>query len=138
MTKILGGKNKATPQTIKIILDAIRGGASQRDASALAGISEDTLSLWKRDSDFSEQMRQKEVEFKMSQVKIIEKAAQKTWQAAAWLLERKYPNEYTNRVRIEQPERFKTGYEHLTDEQLEAEIARLRKENGEIPLRHQK
>ncbi len=71
MAKVLEGKNKATPKTIKIILDAIRGGASQRDASALAGISEDTLSLWKHDSDFSEQMRQKEVEFKMSQVKVI-------------------------------------------------------------------
>jgi len=62
MTKMLAGKNKATPKTIKIIMDAIRAGASQRDASALAGISEDTLSLWKKqDSDFSEQMRQKEI-----------------------------------------------------------------------------
>ncbi|MDB4992043.1 MAG: Site-specific recombinase [Parcubacteria group bacterium] len=63
MTKMLAGKNKATPKTIKIIMDAIRSGASQRDASALAGISEDTLSLWKKqDSDFSEQMRQKEIQ----------------------------------------------------------------------------
>jgi hypothetical protein len=137
MSKMLEGKNKATPKTIQVILDAIRGGASQRDASALAGISEDTLSLWKHDSDFSEQMRQKEVEFKMSQVKVIEKAAQKTWQAAAWLLERKYPNEYTNRVRIEQPERFKTGYEHLTDEQLDAELARLHKETAGMPVSNQ-
>jgi hypothetical protein len=135
MAKILEGKSKATPKTIKIILDAIRSGTSQRDASALAGISEDTLSLWKRDSDFSEQMRQKEVQFKMDQVKVIEKAAQKSWQAAAWLLERKYPNEYTNRVRIEQPEAPRTGYEQLTDEELEAELQKLRKENGSVVIK---
>lgn len=135
MGKMLEGKNKATPKTIKIILDAIRGGASQRDASALAGISEDTLSLWKRqDSDFSEQMRQKEIQFKMDQVRVIEKAAQKTWQAAAWLLERKYPNEYTNRVRIEQPERPTTGYEHLTDEQLDAQLQEYYRKNGLVKL----
>ena len=112
MSKFLKGKNKATPKTLKIIFDAIRSGASQRDESALARVSEDTLSLWKRDSDFSEQMRQKEVQFKMDQVKVVEKAAQKSWQAAAWLLERKYPNEYTNHVRIEQPEPIRTGFEH--------------------------
>ncbi len=66
---MLNGKSKVTPKTLKIILDAIRldairSGAGQRDASALAGISEDTLSLGKRDSDFSEQMRQKEIECK--------------------------------------------------------------------------
>jgi hypothetical protein len=134
MRKILEGKNKATPKTLKIILDAIRSGASQRDASALAGISEDTLSLWKRDSDFSEQMRQKEVQFKMDQVKVVERAAQKSWQAAAWLLERKYPNEYTNRVRIEQPEAPRTGFEHLTDEQLENEIENLRRKDGWVKI----
>ena len=135
MRKMLEGKNKATPKTIQIILEAIRGGASQRDASALAGISEDTLSLWKKqDSDFSEQMRQKEIQFKMDHIKIIEKAAQKTWQAAAWLLERKYPNEYTNRVRIEQPEPPRTGYEHLTDEQIEAELKEYYRVNGLVKM----
>ena len=131
MSKMLEGKNKATPKTIKIILDAIRDGASQRDASALAGISEDTLSLWKRqDSDFSEQMRQKEIQFKTYQVKIIQKAAQRSWQAAAWLLERKYPSEYTNRVRIEQTEPIKTGYEYLTSEEIKTKLQELRRKNG--------
>jgi hypothetical protein len=135
MRKILEGKNKATPKTIKIILDAIRSGASQRDASALAGISEDTLSLWKRqDSDFSEQMRQKEIGFKTDQVKIIQKAAQRSWQAAAWLLERKYPNEYTNRVRIEQSEPIKTGYEHLTNEEIKTKLQELRRRNGLVNI----
>ena len=87
---------KATPNTLKIILDAIADGLTQRDASILAGISEDTLSLWKRDnSDFSEQIRQKEIECKRKHIKNIEKASEKTWQASAWFLERKYKNEFS-------------------------------------------
>ncbi|MEY2640856.1 MAG: hypothetical protein RL150_249 [Candidatus Parcubacteria bacterium] len=90
---------KATPTTIKIILDAIADGLTQRDASILAGISEDTLSLWKRqNSDFSEQIRQKEIECKRRHIKNIEKASEKSWQASAWWLERKYKNEFSQRV----------------------------------------
>lgn len=88
-------KYKATPQTIKIILDAIAEGLTQRDAAALAGISEDTLSLWKKDSDFSEQMRQKEIECKQKHLRIINKAGEKDWKASAWFLERKFRNEYS-------------------------------------------
>lgn len=90
---------KATPATIKIILDAIADGLTQRDASTLAGISEDTLSLWKRDnSDFSEQIRQKEIECKRKHIKNIERASEKSWQASAWWLERKYKAEFSQRI----------------------------------------
>ncbi len=129
--EILKNKTKATPKTIEIILDSIRRGLTQRDASALAGISEDTLSLWKRqDSDFSEQMRQKEIEFKMENIQTIVEASKKTWVASAWLLERKYPNEFTNRVRVEKTEERRTGFEHLTDEELDAKIDELRRLDG--------
>jgi hypothetical protein len=127
---MLKGKSKATAKTIKIILDAISRGASQRDASVLACIDEDTLSMWKRDSDFSEQMRQKEIEYKMEHIKIIKEASKKTWQAATWWLERRYPNEYTNRVRMETSEPMRTGFEHLTDEEINAKLDELRKKVG--------
>lgn len=103
MTIFMGAKSpkpyKATPATIKIIFDAIADGLTQRDASILAGISEDTLSLWKRQiSDFSEQIRQKEIECKRKHIKNIEKASEKSWQASAWWLERKYKNEFSLKV----------------------------------------
>jgi hypothetical protein len=70
------GKTKATQKTLKIIFDAISEGLTQRDASALAGISEDTLSLWKKsDSDFSEQIRQKQIENKQIHIKVIHEAS---------------------------------------------------------------
>lgn len=95
-------KTKATPKTIKIILDAISQGLTQRDASVLAGISEDTLSLWKKkDSDFSEQMRQKEIEYKLSLVQSIKEAGKKSWQANAWLLERKWKDEFSPKSKLD-------------------------------------
>lgn len=95
-------KYKATSKTIEIILNAISEGLTQRDASILAGISEDTLCLWKRkDSDFSEQIRQKEIEYKRRLLRIVNKGAEKDWRASLKILERKYPNEYAPNSRID-------------------------------------
>ncbi len=95
-------KTKATPKTIAIILDAISQGLTQREASILAGISEDTFSLWKRkDSDFSEQIRQKEIECKLYHIKNIKKASEKSWTASAWWLERKYKDEFSRNSKLD-------------------------------------
>lgn len=87
---------KQTPEVVKIILDALGDGMTQRDASMLAGISEDTLCLWKRNnSELSEQMRRKVVEYKQKLMKNIERASEKDWKASAWLLERRYKKEFS-------------------------------------------
>ena len=86
---MLKRKNKATAKTIDLILSFIAEGLTQREASILAGISEDTFSLWKKDSDFSEQIRQKQIECKLGHIRNIKKASEKSWQASAWWLERK-------------------------------------------------
>ena len=93
--EILKKKYKATQETLRIIFDAILSGLTQRDAAALAGISEDTLSLWKKDSDFSEQIRGKEIQYKQSLLQGIKEAGKKDWRADAWLLERKFRDEFT-------------------------------------------
>ena len=98
---LLKGKTKATPKTKEIIFKAISEGLTQRDASKLAGICEDTLSLWKKDSDFSEQMRQKESEYKRSLIRTINKEAETNWKAGAWILEHKYRDEYATNSKID-------------------------------------
>lgn len=99
--QVLKGKNKATPKTIEIILDSISQGLTQREAATLAGISEDTFSLWKRDSEFSEQIRKKEIECKLSHIKNIKEASKKSWQASAWWLERKYKEEFSLKSKLD-------------------------------------
>jgi len=46
-------KYKETPKTIAIILGAIGEVLIRSEASILAHISQETLSLWKRQEDFS-------------------------------------------------------------------------------------
>ena len=87
---------KMTPERVAVILEALGDGMTQRDASMLAGISEDTLCIWKRtNSEFSEQMGQKAIEYKRKMMKKIEKAGEKDWKANAWLLERKFKKDFS-------------------------------------------
>lgn len=93
---------KMTPERVAIILEALGDGMTQRDASMLAGISEDTLCIWKRtNSEFSEQMCQKAIEYKQKLMKRIEKAGEKDWKATAWLLERKFKKDFSQDPQLE-------------------------------------
>ena len=88
---------KLTPERSKIILDAIASGMTQRDAAKLSGVSEDTLCNWKRNnSDFSEQMERKSIEYKQSLVQIINKAAITNWKAAVWILQHRWKREFSD------------------------------------------
>ena len=74
-------------------------------ACALAGVGQSTYFDWvATKSDFQELIKRAESEMKERALKVINQAAQNgQWQAAAWLLERREPNEYgrQDRVRIE-------------------------------------
>lgn len=72
----------------------------------LAGISEPTYYCWlnpsdpkhpltpKQLSEFSEAIKRAELERKKLLISKIEVASNEAWQAAAWLLERKHPEEF--------------------------------------------
>lgn len=70
------------------------------------GISKNTWYVWLRKGekqkqgvyrDFYDAIKKAEAEAEMRNVAIIQKAAQDTWQAAAWFLERKYPERWGKR-----------------------------------------
>lgn len=90
-------KNKATSETLKIILKAIENGMTQKDAAILAGVDQDTITNWKKNSDFSDQMRLAEIQFKSKLLKVIDKAALTDPKEAKWRLERLYPEEFSLR-----------------------------------------
>lgn len=86
---------KYSNEIVSEITNYIRAGNTQHDAAVLAGISDETFHVWKREkSDFSEALKKAEQVCKSRNIAIIQKAAEKTWQAAAWWLERKYHQEF--------------------------------------------
>lgn len=99
-------KTKYTPDTVEKLTMAIKLGASYELACKFAGISEDTFANWrKRYSDFSDAIQEAEGAGVMQWLAKIEKAANDgSWQAAAWKLERRYPQTYGRTVQEQQGE----------------------------------
>ena len=93
-----GRKTKKTPSLEEKLLAALRVGHTDKDACALVGIDPSTLYDWiKADKDdFSHEVEKARLAAKDQSIKTIRRAALvgKQWTAAAWLLERRYPQEY--------------------------------------------
>lgn len=118
---------KYTPERVKKIIDAIKVGATHELAASYAGINQDTLTDWKkRYSDFSDAIKEAEGGAAIKWLALIDKAAVKTWQAAAWKLERRYPESYGRTV-VDQ--RNSTTVEDLSKMPIE-ELEALAKKRG--------
>lgn len=91
-----GRKTKYTPETIAKIVQAIRTGATYQLACQYAGIHHDTFYEWmKTKTEFSEAVKEAEGAGAVELLARIKKeAAEGTWQAAAWILERRHPEMY--------------------------------------------
>lgn len=86
---------KYTPETVKKITDAIKLGATYKLACNYAGIDYSTFNEWQKTKPkFSEAVKAAEGEAAVKWLAKIEAAAVKSWQAAAWKLERRYPQDY--------------------------------------------
>jgi len=98
---------------IKDVEKYIKSGMTQEDCIEYLGIHRATFYNWRKDGlklqklqkeklteyeelllDFIDTLKKAQVENKMRCVGIIQKAAETTWQAAAWFLERRYYEEY--------------------------------------------
>jgi transposase len=102
---------KFTPETIKRLTDAIRMGATYSLACKYAGISYEIFNQWRNGSgypqgttaeekmQFVDAIQKAEGDAAVGWLTKIEKAANEGhWQAAAWKMERRYPNEYGRTV----------------------------------------
>jgi hypothetical protein len=102
------GSGKLTIERIDDIEEAIRMGATRELAAKYAGITRSCLQKWLRDGklgkhplkeDLVKRIRRAEGYAAMQWLKRIEQAAEEgTWQAAAWKLERLYPESYGRSV----------------------------------------
>lgn len=91
---------KYTPDRVGRLLQAIRAGNTRRAACAYAGIDENTLARWiARYGDFGESLTRAEAE---SEVQLVAQVRQADdWHAKAWLLERRWPDVWGKREKVE-------------------------------------
>ncbi len=105
-----GRPTKYNRNNVYRLLKYISFGCNKAEASSLIGIVYDTMNAWENEySDFSVAVKKAELEQKASLVLEIRRAGREHWQANAWLLERRYPDEFSLHHRIET--RGKTLYE---------------------------
>lgn len=100
------GREKLTKEGIEDAIRLCRAGMTDRDIAAYLGVAPQTFSRWinhpstENQRELCEAMKKGEVERKAALVMRVMEASDKSWQAAAWLLERKYPQEYAKAQRV--------------------------------------
>ena len=104
-----GRKSKYNSQMCADLCKWLSKGCSFKDACAMEGISYETFRTWQTEkSVFSVAIKKAEAECKAARIATILKAAEKSWQAAAWWLERRCPEEYGRMVKEEKPQNVVT------------------------------
>jgi hypothetical protein len=96
----LARKSKYSPECVARIVEAIEQGSTYELAASYAGIHYDTFRVWQAEKPaFSEAVKAAEGRAALKWLKLIEQAAKDgSWQAAAWKLERRYPEKYGRTV----------------------------------------
>lgn len=144
-----GRPTKLTPEVQHRIVQAIQAGNYMETAAAYAGINKTTLYDWLRRGarekerlernsrarmrkaeapyvEFSNAVEKALAEAEMRDVMLIGKAASEQWQAAAWRLERKFPQRWGRRVAIEDAKKRDSAKGAITEL-----MQRLREEAGD-------
>lgn len=98
-----GRPGKYDPKTVKDITDAIGAGLTIAEACVYGDISEATYYEWQATKpEFSESIQKAQVKAKMRRILRIEQAGREgNWQADAWYLERKYPEEFGRKLTLQ-------------------------------------
>lgn len=98
---------KLTKQHIAEAVKMKKTGVNDKDIAAYIGVRADTFSKWinhpktENQHQLSQALKKCESDYKASLLTIIyNNAVNKNWQAAAWLLERKYPQEFARQERV--------------------------------------
>ena len=114
-------------ETWDSLLAFVSQGLTNKDACIAVGISEASLynklnSEKKEDLEFFESLKKAHIRFKTRHVKNIADAGSGQWQASAWLLERKFKQEFG---KVEMQMSVKDDLEGKTDAELQGELTRL-------------
>ena len=100
-------KPRCTPELIAEAVELKSGGMSNKDICECLLIAESTFYRWlgspscEAHRELGEALKKAEAEHKAALRARIFAASERDWKAAAWLLERQYPDEYGRRERRE-------------------------------------
>lgn len=112
-------------RTKATVIDLLSQGLPVTLATAAAGVGRSTFYKWLEDPKFAEQVEAAQARSAVPLLARITSASETQWQAAAWILERRWPGEFGRRDRL-QTEQTGPPLEvivrrmgSLTDEQLQ-------------------
>ena len=106
-----GRPTKLTPEVQTTIVNALAAGVYLETAASAAGVSRDTLNEWLRNGarckagvqkGFSDAVKKALAASELRHAATISLASQSQWQAAAWILERRWPQRWGRVERHEQ------------------------------------
>ena len=107
----MGRPSKLTPETQAIIIANMRIGLRYKDAALAACVTYQTIRNWTargekaksgKYAEFFVAVKRAQAEGERLLLARIQDAARKQWQAAAWILERRYPDKWARREHIKQ------------------------------------
>lgn len=122
------------------ISDLIQAGSSRVDACNLVGLHESTFYEYmkgfvpqeildalpddeareRKKSEFSESIKKAEAKLKARQIAVVLKASEEHWQASAWYLERRYPEEWAATQKLKHSGNIARNDEEAVDEVIES------------------
>jgi hypothetical protein len=98
------------------VLVLLRSGCSKRRAAAYVGIDESTIRRAERnDPEFAMEMAKASTQFEIDLVSRMKAQADKSWRAAAWLLERRLPDDFGRPPRREREKVIKSRKEAMAE-----------------------
>jgi len=93
-------EDRRTDKSLEVITDALRAGSSLRGAAAQVGRSESWLRQWRLDNpEVAKAVELALANWESSTVKKINSNVD--WKAQAWLLARRFPDDYGDRQRLD-------------------------------------
>lgn len=93
-------EDRRTDESLEIITDALRTGSSLRGAAAQVGRSAEWLRLWRNDNpEVAEAVEAALADWEAAAVLKINR--NDDWKAQAWLLARRFPDDYGDRQRLD-------------------------------------
>jgi hypothetical protein len=99
----MAAATKLTPARQRVLVDAVAAGATYEQAAMAAGVTYETLRVWRKTIPaFSAALKKGEVDAMLENLALIKQAAEEQeWTAAAWLLERRWPQQWGRLKRVE-------------------------------------